>query len=351
MNNLPHTSHDAIVTPDNFNRAETDMYFRWTVRLAGGVGCFYHRREVMPIEWQTVVRPNRDTLYSSAVFDLDAGPVTITLPDSGARFMSMLVIDQDQFAPAVVHGAGRHVLSRAQIGTRYAMAEIRTLVDPRNPHDLQEAHRLQEAIAVEQARRGWFLAPAWDRASQTRVRNALVALGRTVHDSRGMFGSRSQVDPIRHLIGTAVHWGGNPEDEATYLNVTPPLNDGTTVHQLTVRDVPVDGFWSISVYDADGYFEPNARQAYSVNSLTATRSRDGSVTVLFGGRDTQAANCLAIMAGWNYMVRLYRPRPEILRGRWVFPVATPVAKDQPRASRLPRRRLETRIAAEQYMRA
>jgi hypothetical protein len=118
-----------------------------------------------------------------------------------------------------------------------------------------------------------------------------------------------------------------------------------------VRDVPVDGFWSISVYDADGYFEPNARQAYSVNSLTATRSRDGSVTVLFGGRDTQAANCLAIMAGWNYMVRLYRPRPEILSGRWVFPVATPVAKDQPRASRLPRRRLETRIAAEQYMRA
>ena len=103
-------SHDAIVTPDNFNRAETDMYFRWMIRLAGGIGCFHHRREVMPIEWQTVVRPNRDTLYSSAVFDLDAAPVTITLPDSGARFMSMLILDQDQFAPAVVHGTGRHVL-------------------------------------------------------------------------------------------------------------------------------------------------------------------------------------------------------------------------------------------------
>ena len=163
MHNLPRTSHDAIVTPDNFNRAETDMYFRWTIRLAGGIGCFHHRREVMPIEWQTVVRPNRDTLYSSAVFDLDAAPVTITLPDSGARFMSMLILDQDQFAPAVVHGTGRHVLSRAQIGTRYAMAEVRTLVDPRNPHDLQEAHRLQDAIAVEQARRGWFQVPAWDR--------------------------------------------------------------------------------------------------------------------------------------------------------------------------------------------
>ena len=352
MHNLPRTSHDAIVTPDNFNRAETDMYFRWMIRLAGGIGRFHHRREVMPIEWQTVVRPNRDTLYSSAVFDLDASPVTISLPDSGARFMSMLVIDQDQFAPAVIHGTGRHVLSRAQIGTRYAMAEVRTFVDPRNPHDLQEAHRLQDAIAVEQERRGWFQSPSWDRTSQNMVRRALVALGRTVHDSRGMFGTRTRVDPIRHLIGTAMHWGGNPEDEATYLNVTPPLNDGTTVHLLTVKDVPVDGFWSVSVYDADGYFEPNTRHAYSVNSVTATRNQDGSVTVQFGGCDSHAPNCLSIIPGWNYMVRLYRPRAEILNSSWVFPLATPaVATHQARPARLPRRQLERRIAAEQYVRA
>ena len=352
MLDLPRTSPDAIVTPDNFNRAETDMHFRWMIRLAGGIGCFHHRREVMPIEWQTVVRPNRDTLYSSAVFDLDAAPVTITLPDSGARFMSMLVLDQDQFAPAVVHGTGRHVLSRAQIGTRYAMAEVRTLVDPRNPHDLREAHRLQDRIAVEQECRGWFQVPAWDRTSQSLVRNALVALGRTVPDSRGMFGTRAQVDPIRHLIGTAMHWGGNPEDEATYLNVTPRMNDGTTVHRLTIRDVPVDGFWSISVYDADGYFEPNTHHAYSVNSLTATRGQDGSVTVQFGGDDSQSPNWLAIMPGWNYMVRLYRPRAEILNGSWVFPLATPVvAKSHAHVFRLPRRQIERRVATDAYARA
>jgi hypothetical protein len=266
--------------------------------------------------------------------------------------MSMLILDQDQFAPAVVHGTGRHVLSRAQIGTRYAMAEVRTLVDPRNPHDLQEAHRLQDAIAIEQERRGWFQVPAWDRTSQRTVRNALVALGRTVHDSRGMFGSRAQVDPIRHLIGTAMHWGGNPEEEATYLNVTPRMNDGTTVHRLTVREVPVDGFWSISVYDADGYFEPSTRHAYSVNSLTATRSHDGSVTVQFGGCDSQSPNCLSIMPGWNYMVRLYSPRAEILNGSWVFPQATPVVtKPHARVFRLLERPIEKRIAAGQYVRA
>lgn len=351
MHNTPQHLHDAIVTPDNFNRAETDMYFRWTIRLAGGIGCFHHRRDIMPIEWQTVVRPNRDTLYSSAVFDLDAAPVTITLPDSGGRFMSMLVIDQDQFAPVVVHATGRCVLSRAQIGTRYVMAEVRTLVDPRNLSDISDAHRLQDAIVVDQARRGWFQAPAWDRASQTRVRNALVALGRTVDDSRGMFGSRSQVDPVRHLIGTAVHWGGNPEDEATYLNVTPQMNDGRIVHRLTVGDVPVDGFWSISVYDADGYFEPDCCQAYSINSLTAAHNRDGSVTVQFGGGDMRSPNCLSIMPRWNYMVRLYRPRPEILSGRWVFPLAMPVATPQPRAARMERAPIRTRTSSRQYVRA
>ncbi len=38
---------------------------------------------------------NRDTLYSGAVFDLDAGPVTITLPNAGKRFIVLQVINED----------------------------------------------------------------------------------------------------------------------------------------------------------------------------------------------------------------------------------------------------------------
>src|SRR5271168_4472571 len=70
------------VTPDNFVRAESDLYFSGVVK-DGGFGKFMHRREPTPIAAQTVIRMNRDTLYSAAVFDLDAGPVTITL--SGPR--------------------------------------------------------------------------------------------------------------------------------------------------------------------------------------------------------------------------------------------------------------------------
>jgi hypothetical protein len=139
-----------------------------------------------------------------------------------------------------------------------------------------------------------------------------------------MFGPRGKVDPVRRLVGSASAWGGNPEKDALYLNVTPAKNDGTTVYRLNVKDVPVDGFWSISVYNAKGYFEPNAQNAYTLNNITAKKSADGSIAIQFGGCDGKIANCLPITPGWNYLVRLYRPRAEVLDGTWKFPEAQPV---------------------------
>src|SRR5262249_1358814 len=137
---------------------------------------------------------------------------------------------------------------------------------------------------------------------------------------KNAFGPKGQVDPVRHLLGTAGGWGGNPDKDATYLSVTPARNDGKTVFRLNVKNVPVDGFWSISVYNAEGYFQKNDLNAYSVNNITGTRS-DGGVVVQFGGCDGRIANCLPITPGWNYTVRLYRPRPEILNSTWKFPEA------------------------------
>lgn len=95
-------------------------------------------------------------------------------------------------------------------------------------------------------------------------------------------------------------------------------------HQFTVKDVPVDGFWSVCVYNAEGYFEKNAQNSYSFNNITAKKNADGSVTVQFGGCDGSVPNCLPICPGWNYSVRLYRPRAEILNGSWTFPKAQPL---------------------------
>jgi hypothetical protein len=314
-------SQPVPVTPDNFVRAETDVYFAEFAK-SGGFGKFRHSRE-LPLGEDTGVRPNRDTLYSLAVFDLDAGPVTITLPDAGKRFMTMMVVDQDHYALMVSYGKGTHILDRKAIGTRYAFAAVRILVDAADPEDFKKVHALQDAVRVSQKSIGKLETPNWDPASQDKVRDGLFVLNETLPDLRRAGGRRGEVDPVRHLIATASAWGLNPDKDAIYLNVTPARNDGTTVYRLNVKDVPVDGFWSVIVYDERGLIQKNSLDAYSFNNLTAKKGADGSVAIQFGGCDGKIPNCLPIMKGWNYMVRLYRPRAEILSGKWKFPEAQP----------------------------
>ena len=311
------------VTVDNFVRAESDLYFGNFAKEGGGLAKLVHRREPASIDNQTVIRLNRDTLYSSAVFDLDAGPVTVTLPDAGSRFMSLMAVSQDHYT-TTVYGAGPHVYDKDGVGTRYVLIGIRTLVDPSDPKDLAEVHALQDAVSVSQQGTGTLELPSWDAASQKKVRDALIELQTTLPDFRKAFGTKDEVDPIRHLLATAAAWGGNPDKDAVYLNITPANNDGTTVYKLDVKDVPVDGFWSVSLYNAEGYYEKNEYNAYSLNNITAKKGEGGAVDVQFGGCDGKVANCLPIMKGWNYTVRLYRPRTEILDGSWKFPEPQPV---------------------------
>jgi hypothetical protein len=235
----------------------------------------------------------------------------------------MQVINQDHYTPMVVYGAGKHTLTREKIGTRYVITALRILVDPTDPKDIQEVVRLQDAVKVEQRKPGRFELPSWDPVSQKKVRDALNVLADTLPDKNRMFGAKNSVDPVRHLLGAASGWGGNPDKDAVYLNVVPKENDGKAVHHMTVKDVPVRGFWSVSVYNAQGYFEANPLNAYSINNLTAKKNGDGSVTVQFGGCDSKTPNCLPVPSGWNYMVRLYRPQKAILDGTWKFPEAQP----------------------------
>jgi hypothetical protein len=313
------------VTVDNFIRAESDLYMGNAVKEASGAGKLFHHREPMQIDKQSVIRPNRDTLYSAAVFDLDAGPATITLPDAGNRFMSLMVLNEDHHVQNVFYGPGSRTLDKDKIGTRYVLIGIRTLVDRADPNDVKQVHALQDAIKVSQRDAGKFEVPNWDPTSQKKVRDALLVLASTIPDFKNAFGAKGDVDPIRHLIVTAAGWGGNPDKDATYLAVTPAKNDGSTVYKLNVPgNVPVDGFWSISLYNDEGYFQKNDLNAYSLNNITAKKSADASVAVQFGGCDGKIPNCLPIMKGWNYTVRLYRPRAEILNGTWTFPEAQAV---------------------------
>lgn len=315
----------VTVTVDNFKRAETDRYLALNAKEAGGLGKLHHAREPADIDKQTVIRMNRDTLYSFAVFDLAAGPATITLPDAGKRFMSMMVVNEDHYVQAVYYDHKPHTLTQKDMGTRYAFVAVRTLVDPTNPKDLEDVHQLQDGIKVNQKDAGKLELPNWDDATLKEIREALLVLSKHTSYEQA-FGTKAQVNPIHHLIGTASGWGGNPDKDAAYASANLEKNDGKTVYKMKVpAQVPVDAFWSVSVYNAKGFFEKNTDNAYSVNNVTAKKDADGGVSIQFGGCDGKVPNCLPISDGWNYAVRMYRPRAEILNGRWKFPEPKPVS--------------------------
>ena len=309
------------VNVDNFVRAETDRMFADIQRDAGGIDTFRHNREPAAIDEQTVIRLNRDTLYSFAIVDITAG-ATLTLPEAGDRYLSAMIVNQDHLINAVYHDAGTYPLTVDQFETPYVLVGVRILVNPLDDSDLAEVAQLQDGLKLESGSGTPFVYPDYDAASMDATRDALLALAKGLKAFDRTFGSRDQIDPVRHLIGTAAGWGGLPTEEATYIGVDPtPSNQ---VRTLTLRDVPVDGFWSVSVYNARGFFEPNERNQYTVNSVTGVKNPDGSVTVRFDPNgSSDKPNTIATPEGWNFLVRLYRPRAAITDGTWQLPELAP----------------------------
>ena len=305
---------------DNFVRAETDRMFAALQADAGGVNVFRHNREPTSIEGQTVIRMNRDTLYSFAIADISDG-ATVIVPESGNRYLSVMVVNQDHYINRLFHDPGEYELGVAEFDTPWVLVGVRVLVDPADPADIAAVAAIQDGIGLAAISSRPFEPPDYEMTSFDATRAAVLELARHVGAFDRAFGARGEVDPVRHLVATAAGWGGLPDREARYLSVDPGAAEGE--YKLTTRDVPVDGFWSISVYNADGFFERNDRDAYSVNNITATPDDDGSITVHFGGCSDDRPNCLPITDGWNYTVRLYRPRPEILDGSWTFPAIGP----------------------------
>lgn len=306
----------VIVNIDNFTRAESDLYFDRLAKQSGGVNRWYHYREVTPIDAQTVVRMNRDTLYSQNIVDISEG-ATLTVPDMGDRYFSVMTVTQDHYIDVITE-PGTHELTMDEFETPYLLLAPRIFVDPNDPDDLAAAHALQDQLELEASSAKPFTHPEYDQASQTANREALEQLGKFLTGRERQFGTKDEVEPTRYLIGAATGWGGLPTREAYYISHAPGLPaDG--VYRMTFGDVPVGGFWSISLYNSTGYFEKNDLDSYTVNSVTATPNEDGSVTVQFGGCDADTPNCLPIMDGWEYQWRFYRPQQALFDGSWPEP--------------------------------
>jgi len=310
------TSDSPEVTIHNYVRAETDVQMQTYSEKFDCFGKFYHVREAYDVTSTDTIRPNRDTIYSWGVFDTSS-PLIVELPDPGERYQSLMVVNQDHSIWAE-YGPKKVVLDQDSVGTNYVLLLVRTFLDPNDEKDVKAAHALQEAIKIKQDNKGEFKVPGWDLKDVEKMRNAINIFAPLATDSSRTFGLKKDLDPVYWLLGAAVGWGGLPAKDSTYTGGFPDKNDGKTAYTMTIRDVPVDAFWSVTVYNDKGMFTVNEYDSYSFNSVTARRDEDGSVTLRFGG-DPAQPNYLHIVSGWSYVVRMYQPRKEILDGSWTFP--------------------------------
>lgn len=318
------SSHNSVtaqqkVNADNFVHAETHRHFQSKVDK-GGFGKLVHNRAVISVDSQYIRRMNRDTRYSSGIFDLSQ-PVTVILPNVSNRFQSMTITNENHFIKKTIYEPGEYLITKEDVGSRYVQITIRTFVDATSLEDNKAVSAIQDKIITKQSSVGKFEIPDWEEASRKETQGHILGLVKGMTNTKNMFGDELEVDPIRHLIGTAAGYGGLNQEHAMYLNVYPEKNDGQTAYVLHVpKDVPVDAFWSISVYNKKGYFEKNDFDSYSFNNITAEKNSDDSINIHLGG-DSNQINYIPISTGWSYNIRMYRPQRTILEGEWTFPAA------------------------------
>lgn len=318
------TVKESPITPvdqQNYSLAETQVIFADYVRkiakgtCSGGVGQLMHLRNTPDPTDRTILRINFDTIYSFLILDLTT-PATITLPEANGRYQSAEVLDEEHYIPFIFQEPGRYELTQENVGGQYAIVIFRTQVTMGDDEDLKAVHALQDQIQLEQESPGSYAATnAWDMDEILAMRKTYQT--RAVRDqvpSEEMAGARGELTHDMHNFGPAVGWGGQTKEGAIYLFIDDKPSAPQT---LTVKDVPMadNAFWSITVYDRDGY--PQGEH-FSLNSTFATENDQGEAVVHFGGSPDQE-NYLEIYEGWNATFRIYSPQAAYFDGSWEVP--------------------------------
>ncbi|CAE8596931.1 unnamed protein product [Polarella glacialis] len=300
-----------------------------------------------PKHGQPVIRMNHDTLYSILIVDLSTSAV-VTFPDVGHRFLSLEMLSETHDSFPSVYKPGKYLLTWTKngcsctppcrtttktgaactaFGTRYAFLLLRTLADAANATDIAAAHDAQDAFAVRQKSPGKWEVPEWNQTELSRIRTNLQDLQAmsTTPATYGFFTGPEKIDHLYGLLNVAAGWGGVPPKDQTYVFWSSGGEPGDFA--ITVPEVPVEanGFWSITVYNKEGFMFADPSNYNSAAQGSQGKNRDGSTTVYFGSCDDpkrqkpSKAHCLPIQQGWGMVMRFFRPAEAILDGTWVPP--------------------------------
>jgi hypothetical protein len=381
-------------------------------------------------DFKTVVRPNFDTLYSSAFLDVMAEPVIVSAPDTAGRYYLLPMLDMwtDVFAspgwrttgtqsgnflitPPGWNGTVPVGMTRISAPTPYVWIIGRTKTD--GPPDYDAVHKIQAGykitplshwgkpaqpveakidptvdmktppkVQIDAMSAAKYFAYAAELLkvnpphitdqpiiaqlkkigiepgksfdldkTDPAIRNALasapedaqqlmawkiptlarVANGWSMNtDTMGVYGNYY----LKRAIVAQVGLGANlPEDAIYPLNLGDEAGkalDGAskyTLHFDKGNTPPADAFWSVTLYDVEGFQVGNALNRFAVSSWMPFKyNADGSLDLYFQnespGKDKEVNWLPAPKGLFTLTMRIYTPRLEALTGKWNPPPVT-----------------------------
>jgi hypothetical protein len=303
------------ITLENYEVAETDLAFNNVTKVVGTNKFLHFPLDAFDLKKQAVVRMNQDTVYSAAVVNASAG-ATVTLPEvADGRYMTVMIAQNDHYVDQVFKTAGKHQIKS---DTDFVGVLVRIGLNMNDPDDKTKIQAIRDAIKLDVKATEPHVFPDYDMKQLVSLRNELATEAGELGSLNNMQGARGTVDKHMHILGTAAGWGLFPDENARYLSYG--QKDGTGCFKATYNVPPFNapGFFSITMYDAEGWIF--SEQAI-LNKHNIEFNDEGTFDVFFGDCGDGAKNNLPIVAGWNFLMRVYEPRLDEL-DRYTLP--TPV---------------------------
>lgn len=316
----------VIVTPETFARADVDLTLSNVVKEVGS-NKFRHDRSLIPLDKQPAVTMNRDTIYSLGVFHVPTG-TTITLPKSrDGRYQSAMVMQNDHYIDQVFYGTGVHEIKS---GTEFFGIAIRTQVDAANPEDVRYVNSLQDQIVVKLpkgVKAKSFVPGDWDSASLATLRTKYQEDAKALPNLNATSGARGTIDPAMQRLGAAVALGLLPPQDAVYIYRDYGLK-GDKCYAATYQKPPFGdkGFFSFTMYGSDKYLHD---EQSNLSNRVIKRNPDGTFTMHYGSEKScgAVANRLNTPSdNWYLGMRIYRPGPPVIDGKYTMPDPVAVAR-------------------------
>jgi len=298
---------DETVTEDNFIVAESDKYF-FEQQSFLRLNEFKHDPNLVTPDTQTVVRQNRDTMYSKGVFDTSGG-VYFELPILDT-YLSVQVIDENHRTITVLYAEeGQNTATitpdMLSFGT-HVWVILRVQVETMAEADIAKGREMQRMVIARAAESTPYKPKGFEQHSREQVRLEQEKRILEVDFTKAFGGPNlERIDPMHAMWATSIGFGGFPSEHAYYIPLVAADRSGAC-QSMTFKAPPLraKGFTSITTYGPDAYIHAY-NYAISDRKGELQPNEDGSYTVNFNCEG--AINNLDVVENWTGIYRMYLP--------------------------------------------